>query len=170
MKLFHEVPKHTVTSILEQGLKRTSRGEKGNDDAIIKTDILLDQYRPTRIKQADVSRDNNIYAYIGYEDTIIDITNGREIALAQYINASSNVLFKLNIDDDKCYVSDLELYDSIKNGVANGKTTKELLDTIEQYWNTLLPLNAFHLGRIRRPEVMITYDIPPERLQIVTMK
>lgn len=170
MRLFHEIPKHSVTSILEEGLKRTSRGEKGNDDAIIKTDKLLDEYRPDRLLHANVSRDNNIYAYIGYSDTIIDITNDREVALARYVRASSNVLLELYIDQENCYVSDLELYDSIKNGVESGMSNKELLNKIEQYWQTLVPLNAFHLGSIRRPEVMITHDIPATQLQIVNIE
>lgn len=45
MILYHEVDSSDVDSILREGLKRTSRGDKGDDKAIIKTDKLLDDAR-----------------------------------------------------------------------------------------------------------------------------
>jgi hypothetical protein len=52
---FHEINKDNLELTLKAGLKRTSRGDKGDDEEIIKTDKLLDDNRPAGIMHANVS-------------------------------------------------------------------------------------------------------------------
>lgn len=61
MRLYHEISSDSLKGTLRKGLKRTSRGEKGDDESIIKTDRYLDSVRPTALKKLDLSRSNNIY-------------------------------------------------------------------------------------------------------------
>lgn len=63
--------------MLERGLKRTSRGDKGDDGTIAKTDKLLDACRPEQLKRAGVSRDDNVYCYPTHDGQAVDITNGK---------------------------------------------------------------------------------------------
>lgn len=46
MKAYHEVSADDLATILSNGLKKTSRGEKGDDKAIKATDEWLDAHRP----------------------------------------------------------------------------------------------------------------------------
>jgi hypothetical protein len=61
---FHEIKKDNLELALKAGLKRTSRGDKGDDKEIIKTDKLLDNNRPEVLMQNNVSRDDNLYCYV----------------------------------------------------------------------------------------------------------
>lgn len=50
MKVYHQIQASALEMALVKGLLRTSRGYKGGDKAIIKTDHLLDMYRPQSLK------------------------------------------------------------------------------------------------------------------------
>ncbi len=69
--LYHEVKSDKIQSVLEQGLRRISRGDKGSDRNIKRTDTLLDDGCPKELKAAGVSRDNNLYCCIPYYDGIV---------------------------------------------------------------------------------------------------
>lgn len=45
---------------------------------------------------------------------------------------------------------------------GNGVTARALA---RRYWDQLIPLATFEPGLIIRPEVMITYDIPPSSIR-----
>lgn len=165
MTLYHEATNDSVKEILAHGLKRTSRGEKGDASDIIKTDQYLDERRPGTLRQKGLSRDDNIYAFIGTESSLIDITNGATISLKEYPRQDS-ALLRLSIDESACYISDLDRYDAIKAAISNHETaTLEELATA--YWASVTPLHQFSLGDVSRPEVMITQDIEPRHLALV---
>ena len=165
MILYHEVAKDSVEKILADGLKRTSRGDKGDQTDIIQTDAYLDDHRPDAVRKQGVSRDDNLYAFVGTDYSLIDITNGATVPLTDYPNDGS-VLLRIAVDEVACHVSDLDRYDAVKAAIANHETATlaELADT---YWTSLTPLRDFKIGDILRPEVMITTDIPPRQITLV---
>src|SRR5690606_87943 len=120
MIVYHEIDPSSCEAALKDGLKRTSRGEKGDDELIKTTDELLDSRRPSGLSQAGVSRDNNLYAYLSSDDHIIDIKDGLEKPISEFTDRGEQVLLRLQVDSDKVYVSDLDRYDRLKEAVASG--------------------------------------------------
>lgn len=154
--------------MLKEGLKRTSRGEKGDDSLIIRVDALLDSCRPDELRQAGVSRDDNVYGYVADGDCLIDITDGRAVKLSNFINRSDQAVLRLHIEPERCYVSDLDAYDKVADAFGQGAGKELLRQLARRYWTSVRGLQYFGAGDIRRPEVMITYDIPPDAIEQLT--
>jgi hypothetical protein len=85
---FHEINKDNLELALRVGLKRTSRGDKGDDKEIIKTDKLLDDNRQAVLIQNNVSRDDNLYCYFYYKNKIVDITDGKLKGWRKFLEAN----------------------------------------------------------------------------------
>src|SRR5690606_9680655 len=134
---------------------RESRGEKGNDEAIIKTDKFLDINRPLSAKQAGLSRTNNVYAYIGDKVSLIDIQSGKPVPLRSCLKKQETRLLRLHVELEHCFVSDLDIYDAIKSAISHHKAVI-LAELAARYWHAVIPLREFNPGDISRPEVMIT--------------
>jgi hypothetical protein len=164
---FHEIKKDNLELALKAGLKRTSRGDKGDDKAIIKTDKLLDINRPAVLIQNNVSRDDNLYCYFYYKNKIVDITDGNLKGMHEISRSKSQALLRVSVIPTRCYVSNLDLYDEVllclKQG--NAAKAKKLAD---KYWHELTHLDKYdHSNGFIRPEIMVTYDIPPSCLEAV---
>lgn len=167
MKLYHEVHADTVGSILQNGMKRTSRGDKGSDKAIIKADQYLDARRSRQIKEAGVSRDDTLYAYYATEGNIVDITDGNSISLEQFVHDSKQKVVEIDVDPNRCYVSDLDTYDSLKSALEKGEKPDSVEALAKSYWLKLTLLSEYDGKTIRRPEIMITYDVEPMKLRLL---
>jgi hypothetical protein len=147
------------------GLKCTSRGEKGADQDIIKTDALLDKHCPESLRAAGVSRDNNLYAYVTVNDKIINITDGAHLSLQDFVEKSRQQVLKLTIDPHRCFISDLDAYDGVVEAIKSHKSTESLKVLADEYWSRLIPLYKYRPSSITRPEIMITYDIDPKDIE-----
>lgn len=165
MKIYHEVSAESVDSIFKNGLKRTSRGTKGDDDLIAKTDEFLDAHRPSQFRSVGLSRNSSIYGYIGSEDSLISIKDGSSVAIHKKKAGGSGVLLELTVDPERCWVSDLDAYDELKTLFEHEAAKEYLVTQAQKYWNLLIPLRAYKQDTISRPEVMITYDIDPAAIQ-----
>lgn len=167
MIVYHKISSSSLDSVLQKGLRRQSRGKSGDDAMIIKTDYFLDERRSTDMKAKGISRDNNIYAYIGDGEKIVDITNGDIVSFDLFKQQSDEPLLRLQVDPHRCFVSDLTSYDRVKHAMAQGVSGAELEILARAYWHSVQSLSHFQLGTIRRPEVMITYDISPDDIERV---
>lgn len=166
MILYHEIDRDSLDNVLTDGLKRTSRGEKGSDEAIKKTDAYLDARRPATLVHKDISRDDNIYAFLGDNKTLIDITNGLIVPLSER-KQPDIALLRLSVEPSVCYVSDLDRYDAVKHAIAHDMIDQ--LDALsEHYWQAVIPLNDYTAGTIIRPEIMITRDVLPSEIEQIT--
>lgn len=165
MLVYHEASPDKVDSILQNGLKRQSRGAKGDDIWIKKTDEYLDKRRPKQIRVANVSRDENIYAYVTTADYIVSITDGTPMPLKVFLQQASSGLVSLAIDESRCYVSDLDTYDALKNALESHDPPEKVEVLARSYWRKLTPLSTYTQGSISRPELLITYDIEPQHIQ-----
>ncbi len=76
MIVYHEIDSDSLDSVRAEDIKRTSRDIKGNNKKIIKTDQFLDAHRPAHLRTIGLSRNNNIYGYIGTSNKITDIRDG----------------------------------------------------------------------------------------------
>ena len=162
MTLYHEIPHDSLAQIMRDGLKRSTRGEKGDDDAIATTDRYLDDHRPAAIAARGIHRNKSIYAFLGDTDHIIDITNGATLPLADY-PLSGSVLLRLDADMADCYVSDLDSFDAVKSALTQHDDAA-LEALAARYWAQLTPLSEYVPGAITRPEVMITTDLAADRI------
>ena len=166
MTLYHEVAQDTLASILRDGIKRTARGDKGDNSAIKRADDYLDARRPGILRDKGVSRDNNIYAYLGDDHSLVDIRSGDIVPLTQHPDPDSSLL-RLSVDPTLCYVSDLDDYDALKQAIETEAPDAVLETKATAYWRALTPLTTYRPGSIRRPEVMITRDIAAENITVV---
>jgi hypothetical protein len=165
--VYHEIDPAQLDSILADGLLRSSTGSKTNDIAIIKTDQLLDRYRPDNLRNAGVSRENNLYGYFTVDNKIADIITGQLVAVSDFVAKSDQAVLRLTIDPSYCYVSDLDLYDNIRIIIEANDHDPTLPDLARSYWDNLLPFIGFEKSIINRPEIMITYDIKPPDITVM---
>lgn len=167
MIVYHETNPSDKDSILRDGLKCTSRGEKGDESAIAKTDYFLDNYRPDTLRRAGVSRDNNLYAFVWRNNKIISITDGADIDVKEFVKNSDRLVLRLQVDPRRCFVSDLNAYDTVKKAIENKKDQHEIIELAQIYWDKVAALSSYELSSIGRPEVMVTYDVPASQIKVV---
>ena len=166
MIIYHEVTPESLSSVLSDGLKRTSRGAKTDDKAIVKTDKLLDAHCPEHLRAAGLSRQENIYGYLGTESSVSDIKDGSATSISKKRDQNDQVLLRLIVDTQRCWVSDLDKYDAMKTALMNKSPQQTLLELCDNYWNSLQPLDTYNAD-MQRPEVMITYNLPPSNIERV---
>lgn len=127
--------------------------------------MLLDASRPDSLAQVGVSRINNIYGYLGRGNKIIDIKDGSVVTVNERIQKSSQALLVVDVDMARCWVSDLDLYDQVKSSIDVG--AEELRELAISYWQSLVRLEHYEWRAVRRPEIMITYDIVPSSITVL---
>ena len=152
-----------MDAVLRDGIKRDARSSKGQNDSIIAADAYLDARRPAKLR-ATISRQHSVYAYLSQGSEIIDIKTGNLIPISDFFRQKDQVLLKITIDLNGCFVSNLDAFDAVRHTLGHGQTDLETM--AQTYWNSLVPLIGFRFGQIRRPEVMIPRDIPPDDISL----
>ncbi len=160
-KVFHEIKSDRIENVLQNGLQLTSGGDKRDKD-INKTDEFLNEYRPKYLVQRGVDRKTNTYCYLASGNEIIDITSGESKSPQEIISDSQHALLQIEIEPGKCYVSDLDIYDQVKELLGSGNDT-QAQRLAQTYWNEL-QLFADYNKNIRLPEIMVTYAVPPSHI------
>ena len=166
MNVYHVANPDSTGSILANGLERTSRGDKGDDKKIIKTDMFLDAKCPSELKNKGLSRDDNIYAYVVTDGMVMDITDGTPVPSDKFIEKNNRTL-ELEVDEKRCFVSDLDTYDSLMSAFASDANESTLNTLAKSYWDKVTPLEKYINGQFRRPEIMITYDLAPNAIRLL---
>jgi hypothetical protein len=164
--LYHEIDPSTKDNVLNQGIKRGAEGRK-NDAGKKKVDAFLDTHMPDWAKEKQLSRHDAVYGYLVDGDKIVDITNGESVAVEQFIAKSHDALLRVMVDSDKCYVSDLDLYDTIIRAMELDEQDSTREHLADRYWERIVPLEKFELGMFARPEVIVTTDIEPRSIEVV---
>lgn len=166
MIVYHEVDPASLQTILREGIKRSSDGEK-TDELIGKTDEFLDKLRPAALKNSGVGRRNAIYAYLSVGNAVVDIVDGTPTEKSEFVKNSEQVVLELEVDSARAYVSDLDIYDALKAAIQRSDSREECRELAAKYWDALIPLSNFSVGEIARPEVIITYDIPRAAITVL---
>ncbi len=168
MIVYHEADPASYKALVNDGLKCTSRGEKTDNSAVIQqTDCLLDSRRPTKIHKLHISRNNNLYAYIADGETVQDITDGSFIPVSTFIQKSKQLVLAIDVDPTRCFVSDLDQYDTLKTALEQKQPTTKLHTMADNYWQLITPLSEYNLDQKTRAEIMITYDISPANIKSI---
>lgn len=164
VRVYHEVLPDSLGNALSEGVKRSTHGEK-SDSLAKKTDAYLDRRRPEHLP-SDVSRANAVYGYLSDDDQLIDIKDGTPVGVKEFAAQRSQVLLRMTVELDKCFVSDLDRYDAVKEALEKGDDAA--LDQLAtRYWDRLTPLEKYDPGPIRRPEALITHDVAPSDITVV---
>lgn len=167
MVVYHEIEPPSLHEILDIGIKRTTHGSHSVDSSILVADKYLDSHRPDSIKHRRISRANNIYAFLGNEKQIISIKDGGRVSTLRYSQRGKQLLVRLEVDPKKCFVSDLDLYDTLRRALELKEQDSTLENLAYKYWDKIIRLDEYIDDTIARPEVMITYNVPPENISLV---
>lgn len=164
--LYHEAKPESVDSILKEGIKSQAGGAK-RDAQIEKIDTFLDTHRPDDIKSLGLNRRDVTYAFLGQDGNIIDIATGELVPVEEFRKGNGMSLFRLTVDVKDCYVSNLDLYDTLKRAMVLDEQDSTREHLADQYWKRIVPLEKFEVGTIARPEVMINADINPGNIEVI---
>lgn len=164
--LYHEVSLESVDVILKEGIKRQSSGVK-RDAEIEKVDTFLDTHLPDYLKDKKLSRRSVTYAFLVHDDKIVDISSGELVPVEGFRRDDGMALLKLTVDGADCYVSDLDMYDTLKRAMELDEQDSTREHLADQYWKRVVHLEEFEFGKIRRPEVMINADIDPHSIKVI---
>lgn len=164
--LYHEVDPSNEEKILQEGIHQEAEGEK-TDDENKKVDAFLDENIPPELDQLNVRRDEVIYAYMEYFDSIIDIRDGEYVPVDEFVDRNDQTLLKLTVDSGDCFVSDLDTYDTLLNAMEADEYEGRLKYLAAQYWDTVIPYDKYELGTYDRPEILITQDVSPSAIEVV---
>jgi hypothetical protein len=165
VRVYHEVLPDALDNALSEGVKRSTHGEK-SDSLAKKTDDYLDRRRPEHLP-SEVSRANAVYGYLSDDDKLISIDDGTPVDVKVFAAQRSHVLLRMTVDLDKCFVSDLDRYDAVKEALEGGGEDAALDQLAARYWDRLTPLEKYDFGRFRRPEALITHDVAPSDITVV---
>lgn len=164
--LYHEVDQSSKDNVLSEGIDREANGQK-TDSEKKRIDNFLDTHLPAEMELVGISRQEVVYAYMAYQDTVIDIRDGEFIPIDEFNDRSDQVLLRLSVDSKDCYVSDLDLYDTLARAMELKEQNGKLEYLASQYWDRVVPYDKYEIGEYNRPEIMIAQDIRPEAIEVV---
>lgn len=165
MIIYHEINPEMLTAIPNDGLRCAEKGDKSEDSLIQTTDTFLDTHRPQLYQQLGVSRLRANYGYLTDGDAVIDITDGRRVSRDTFIAKSKQAILQIDADPTCCYVSQLDLYDIVKVLLDRDVDATAAAQT---YWHSLQRLDTYQTGTADRIEAIITYDVPPDAIRILS--
>jgi hypothetical protein len=166
VRVYHEVLPDSLDNALSEGVKRSTHGEK-SDSLTKKADNYLDRRRPEHLP-SDVSRANAVYGYLSDDDQLIDIKDGTPVGVKEFAAQRSQVLLRMTVELDNCFVSDLDGYDVVKEALEKDDDDAAVDQLAARYWDRLTALEKYAPGPIRRPEALITHDVPPSDITVVS--
>jgi hypothetical protein len=164
---YHEVRPESLNQVLRDGIKRNDQGEK-SDSVVQRTDECLEARIPDDLRAHGLSRREVVYAYMSAGSQLIDIRNGDAVDANRFSAERDLVLLRITVDSAKCFVSDLDAYDAVKECIEAGVDDSSLPGLCERYWKRVRPLTEYQPGQYRRPEIMVVSDIKPEDIDEVT--
>jgi hypothetical protein len=167
VRVYHEVQPESLDTVLRDGIKRSTRGEK-SDSLVEQVDSYLDSRRPDDVAADGLSRANVIYAYLPYGDMLFDIREGAAVDVKTFAAQRQLLLLQLTVDAKHCFVSDLQLYDDVKSAMKLGDDETVLADLADRYWRKVTHFDHFNRGRFHRPEAMLTCDITPSQITVAS--
>jgi hypothetical protein len=163
--IYHEILPEKLAEVLREGVTTDSHGEK-TDSENDRADKYLDDHRPDDVIARGLSRSRVVYGFLPCDDKLIDIRNGKAVDVIEFATHREQLLVRMTVDSADCFVSDLDLYDAIKDMVESDDVSSEYA---EQYWRRVTPLDEFQFGQIRRPEAMIIRDIEPQDINVINV-
>jgi hypothetical protein len=157
---YHEIQRHKLPSVQTRGLRRRETSDKYSRE-IKRTNQFLDTHRAPEQAARGLSRMNAVYCYLAQDGKLVDITSGMLVEPERVITDKDHLLLQLTVDPSKCYVSDLDLYDQAKEAIEK-QNSKKAAALGARYWQALYPYVAYRPGLMKRPELIVSYDIPAE--------
>src|SRR4051794_21805353 len=165
--VFHEVAPEHIDQILHDGIACSGSGAK-TGGAEQQTDTFLDAHIPPGYAERGVSRGSVIYGYLPIGDRLIDIRTGQTVEARTFASRHGQALVRLHVDRSRCFVSDLDCYDIVKEGLNSLWPHEALQRWAARYWDKVVPLERYVAGSHRRPEVMVVGDVDASDITVVS--
>lgn len=162
--LFHEIEVDERADALRRGLLQ-GEGASKRGAVINKTDEFLRAFQPEHLVRAGIDRQANIFCYLTRGQQVIDATTGNVRGPAAIARDHARLMLQVEVDERRCYVGDLDVYDQIRDLLIAGELAKARQLALV-YWRHVVPF-AEYAGQLRRPEALVTYDISPANLSMV---
>jgi hypothetical protein len=156
--VFHKLKNDRLDDVLAHGLLLAS-SIGSHSEEIDMTDNFLNKLIPSSLRQKGLDRKTNIYCYMTANDRAVDIKTGDKKSPQGIIDSPQQSILRIEVDPKSCYVSDLDLYDKILE-LLQDSNEAEAKNLARMYWQKIQSLSDYSQD-ITRPEVMVTYDIPP---------
>ncbi len=164
--LYHEIDPSSEKDVLNEGIKRGASGDKSDKQKKM-VDTFLDTHLPDWAENIQLCRGMVNYGYLTYEGKVIDITDGEAVSIEEFMAKNDQILLRLTVDTDDCFVSDLDLYDTLVRAMELDEQDSTREHLADRYWERIIPLADYEPGTIKRPEVMINTDILPSDIEVV---
>jgi hypothetical protein len=166
--LLHEVCPESIDQVLHDGIRCQGSGEK-TAGAEQQADTYLDGHAPACYTERGLGRRTVVYGYMPIDDGLIDITTGEAIDVGAFAAQHEQVLVRMDVERSRCYVSDLDCYDIVKDALKSSWPPERLRAWAARYWTRVTPLNDYAAGSFRRPEVMVIGDIAGPDITVVSV-
>ncbi|TQM46208.1 hypothetical protein FB388_3615 [Pseudonocardia cypriaca] len=187
MSIYHKASAESVDSIFTDGLRCSRRGPGHDEPRVRRTNDVLDDLRPDHLRLQGLDRNACTYCYLVVDGLVFDVESGRLVPERDWLTrvggASGAVALRLAVDPAVGYVSDLEVYDELAARIddASDRTVHKLA---QRYWERVVALpdlcrhyrRSHHAlvrraeapaglpSRLERVEVLLTADVPPDRI------
>jgi hypothetical protein len=116
--VFHEVSAERLDQVLWDGIGCGDSGEK-TAAAEHGADAFLDAHAPPRYAECGLGRRNVVYGYLPMGDRLIDIRTGQDIEVHAFAAQQKQVLVRTEVERSRCFVSDLDCYDIVKDALSS---------------------------------------------------
>lgn len=164
--VYHEVCPERIDQVLRDGIRCGGAGEK-TAAAEKQADAFLDAHVPTDYAERGLSRRHVVFAYLPIGDRLIDIKNGECVEVRTFASRREQRLVRIDIERTRCYISDLDCYDIVKEALNESWPAKALQRWATRYWAAVTPLDDYVSGQVRRPEVMVIGDVSADAVTVV---
>lgn len=187
--VYHKANPNNLASIRRHGLKYGARGVLSDEGDTARINAFLDYHRPPRLAETGVSRISSVYGYLMVDGRVIDIDNGQQVDPANWEVSSGYARLALSADPAAAFIADLDAHKRAADALLAHESDGKLAELAAAYWKLVRPLSevlpALRLSadgigvvaglpglppRYRRPEVLITRDIPPGDIQVLPGK
>jgi len=155
VSVFHETKEEFIESIDKGGLKLDTETKNiGDSDEMVLRNRLIDKYRPKKLQQFGVSR-QNIYAYpyLEHGHGLGGAANKFAKDHRRFQREQPGEILELKVDPAKCYIGRMEYITNIHADIAQGLLPEE--EAIEfwakEYWDQIITLQDF-LKWYKKPE------------------
>lgn len=164
--VFKELPPENVDQVLREGVRCGGSGAKTAAPER-RADAFLDAHIPHGHREHGLGRRNVVYGYLATDGHLVDIKTGEIVPIQFFAARREHVLIRMYVDRRRCFVSDLDCYDIVKDGVESSWPQDALRRWAERYWTRVISLDDYGADRFRRPEVMVLGDVDADDITIV---
>ena len=166
MLAFHVVTEDALHDVLRTSLRTGQQGALSQDHGAKVTNDFLDKYRPPRLAELGVSRNDCLYLYLGMSGKVLDIADGRLKKTRAWKPGKNLARLALTIEEGAAYLSNLDIFDLMMASLQEPEK-HDLVAMAKAYWQDVRSLTLPLPSHMSRYEIMYTKDVPATAIKVV---